>query len=163
MSMIDILHKFIRAEHTGNWELHLQSIFHTWTWQLQATIPTLNLACRIYNRCQTSKLTIPMFSNIKVRDYMWSKEATISGQAFHLTLLSFMRSLKTSWGLTQGCGMTENQHLLDCVPTPLLMLMKQWQLGHDIDTNEWDCTCWVHSSEKKTKQWPLAWSRLLSR
>ena len=26
MSMIEILRKFIRAEHTGNWELHLQSI-----------------------------------------------------------------------------------------------------------------------------------------
>ena len=26
MSMIDILRKFIRAEHTGNWELQLQSI-----------------------------------------------------------------------------------------------------------------------------------------
>jgi len=26
MSMTDILHKFIRAERTGNWELQLQSI-----------------------------------------------------------------------------------------------------------------------------------------
>ena len=26
MDMIDILRKYIRAEHTGNWELHLQAV-----------------------------------------------------------------------------------------------------------------------------------------
>jgi len=52
MSMTDILHKFIRAECTGNWKLHLQSI--------QAMLPymaasghnlTPNLVCCICSKC----------------------------------------------------------------------------------------------------------------
>ena len=92
-SNIDILCKFIRAQCTGNWELH-----HN-TWRLQVKTPTLNLACCIYSRCQTSQLNIPMLSNISVEDYMWSEEATVSacaGLSSHLVIEQvLMRSLKT--------------------------------------------------------------------
>ena len=68
MHMIDILHKFIRAERTGNWELHLQTCFPTW--QLQATTHTTSLPCSICSRCRTSRLNILISSNISIRDYM---------------------------------------------------------------------------------------------
>ena len=68
ISMIDILCKLIRAERTGNWELHLKSIQAMW--QLLVTIPTPNLACCICSKCQSFQLNILMFRNILVRDYM---------------------------------------------------------------------------------------------
>jgi len=69
MSMIDILRKFIREKVIGSYIYSLSKLC-SHTWQLQVTIPTLNLTCCIYSRCQTSQFNIPMFSNILVRDYM---------------------------------------------------------------------------------------------
>ena len=122
MSMIDILRKFIRAERTGNWELHLQSI--------QAMLPYM--AASGHNSYTKSgmlylqqMLNIPTqhpdvqqhFSEglhvIRRSNRLW---AGLSSDLVIEQVL--MRSLKTSGGLTRGRGMTENQCLLWLLSRP---------------------------------------------
>ena len=122
MSMMDILRKFIRAERTGNWELHLQSI--------QAMLPYM--AASGHNSYTKSGMlylqqmsTLPTqhpnvlqhFSEglhvIRRSNRLW---AGLSSDLVIEQVL--MRSLKTSGGLTRGRGMTENQRLLWLLSRP---------------------------------------------
>lgn len=113
MSMIDILSKFIRAERTGNWELHLQS--------MQAMLPYMAASGHnSYTKCGMlylqKMLDLPNqhpnvqqhFSEglhvIRRSNRQW---AGLSSDLVIEQVL--MRSLKTSGGLTRGSGMTENQ------------------------------------------------------
>ena len=65
MNMMDILRRYIRAERTGNWALHLQAILPTW--QPQAITTTPNQPQCICRRCPISRLNILMFNNVLMR------------------------------------------------------------------------------------------------
>ena len=126
MHMIDILRKFIRAERTENWELHLQAI--------QDMLP--DMAASGHNSyTKSAVLYLQQMSNLKTQhpdvqqhfnkglhviqrsNRLW---AGLSSDLIIEQVL--MRSLKTSGGLTQGRGMMEHQRLL------WLLLIRQWQL-----------------------------------
>ena len=88
MSMINILRKFIRAECTGNWELHLQSI--------QAMLPYM-AASGHNSYTKSGTLYLQQMSNLPTqhsnvyhhfRDglHVRYEEATDCGLVFHLTL-----------------------------------------------------------------------------
>ena len=122
MRMIDILCKFIRAEHTGNWELHLQSdqamlpyihgsfwpqILHQiWHAVFVADVkpPDSTSRCSalsegFYVICRSNRLWAGLSSDLVIEQVL-------------------IRSFKTSGGLTLGHGMTENQRLLWLLSRP---------------------------------------------
>ena len=52
MDMINILRKYIRAERTGNWELHLQAVSEMLPYMAASvTTTTLNVYGYTYNKC----------------------------------------------------------------------------------------------------------------
>ncbi len=120
MNMIDILHKFIRAERTGNWELHLQAI--------QDMLPYM-AASGHNSYTKSAMLYLQQMLNLKAQypdvQQHFNKglhEAIACGQVFHLT--SIYRS-ETHSAQTQVCEVLP----LECMLTPLLMLIRYWQLG----------------------------------
>jgi len=115
MSMIDILRKFIRAERTGNWELHLQSI--------QAILPYM-AASGHNSYTKSGTLYLQQMSNLPTQHpnvYQHFRDGLHvirrsnqlwAGLSSDLVIEQvLMRSLKTSGGLTRGWGMTEKQRL----------------------------------------------------
>ena len=113
--MIDILRNFIRAQRSGNWELHLQS--------LSDMLPYLAASGHNhYTKCvwiylqQMSKLKdehptvyrhfIRGLHVVRRSDRLWAGLPTdlVIEQAL-------MRTLKTTGGLTRGRGMTEQKRL----------------------------------------------------
>ena len=122
MSMIDILRKFIRAERTGNWELHLQSI--------QAKLPYM-AASGHNSYTKSGMLYLQQMSNIPTQhpdvQQHFSEGLHVirrsnrlwAGLSSDLVIEQvLMRSLKTSGGLTRGRGMTENQRPLWLLSRP---------------------------------------------
>jgi len=116
MSMIDILCKFIRAECTGNWELHLQSI--------QAMLPYM-AASGHNSYTKSGTLYLQQMSNLPTQHanvYQHFRDGfhviqrsnrLWAGLSSDLVIEQvLMRSLKTSGSLTRGRGMTEKQCLL---------------------------------------------------
>ena len=86
MNMTDILRNFIRAERTGNWALHLQSI--------QDMLPYL--AASGHNMyTKSAMLYLQQMSNLKAQhpivqqrfdeEFHVIDEAIVCGQVFHLT------------------------------------------------------------------------------
>ena len=115
LDMIDILRNFIRAQHVGNWELHLQS--------LSDMLPYLAASGHNhYTKCvwiylqQMSKLEdehptvyrhfIQGLHVVRRSNRLWAGLPTdlVIEQAL-------MRTLKTTGGLTRGRCMTEQQRL----------------------------------------------------
>jgi len=122
MDMLDILRKYIRAERTGNWALHLQAI--------QEMLPYL--AASGHNLyAKSARVYLQQMSNLKTQhpnvqqrfdegfhvvrrsDRLW---AGLSSDLIIEQVL--MRSLKTSGGLTRGRGMTEQQRLVWLLSMP---------------------------------------------
>ena len=115
MDMIDILRNFIRAQHIGNWELHLLS--------LSDMLPYLAASGHNhYTKCvwiylqQMSKLEddhptvyrhfIQGLHVVKRSNRLWA------GLPTSLVIVqALMRTLKMTGGLTSGRSMTEQQHL----------------------------------------------------
>ena len=122
MDMVDILRKYIRAERTGNWNLHLQAI--------QEMLPYLAASGHnLYTK--SSRLYVQQMSDLEAQhpgilekfqqglhvvrrsDRLW---AGLSTDLIIEQVL--MRSMKTSGGLTRGRGMTERQRNLWLLSTP---------------------------------------------
>ena len=115
IGMVDILRKYIRAERTGNWELHLQAV--------SEMLPYL-AACGHNHYTKSAWIYLQRMSNlhndhldvyqhfreglhvVRRSDRYW---AGLSSDLIIEQVL--MRSLKTSGGLTRGRGMTEQQRL----------------------------------------------------
>ncbi len=117
MNMIDILRKFIIAERTGNWELHLQAI--------QDMLPYMAASGHnLYTK--SAMLYLQQMSNLKTQHQHPDVQQHFD-EGLHVIRRSnrlwaglssdliieqvLMRSLKTSGGLTRGRGMTEHQRL----------------------------------------------------
>ncbi len=122
MDMVDILRKYIKAERTGNWNLHLQAI--------QEMLPYLAASGHnLYTK--SSRLYVQQMSDLEAQhpgilekfqqglhvvrrsDRLW---AGLSTDLIIEQVL--MRSMKTSGGLTRGRGMTERQRNLWLLSTP---------------------------------------------
>ena len=115
MEMVDILRKFIRAERTGNWELHLQAI--------SEMLPYM--AASGHNHYTKSRLVYLQRMSHLQEEHPHVYEHFVNG--LHVVRRSsrywaglstdlvieqvLMWSMKTSGGLTRGRGMTEQQRL----------------------------------------------------
>lgn len=123
MKMVDILRQFIKAERTGNWELHLQTIKEMLPYLAAAGHNLYVKSARLYLQImedlpnQHPDVYQSFLSGLHVvrrNDRFWAGLST--DLAIEQIL---MRSLKTSGGLTRGSGMTEQQRLvwLQSAPT----------------------------------------------
>ena len=132
MNMMDILRRYIRAERTGNWALHLQAI--------QEMLPYL--AASGHNHyTKSATVYLQEMSNLKAQHPHVQQRFD---EGFHVIRRSnrlwaglpsdliieqvLMRSLKTSGGLTRGRGMTEHQRLLWLLSRPACAEVNQAML-----------------------------------
>ena len=122
MNMVDILRKFIRAERTGNWALHLQAIQDMLPYLAASGHNLYTKYARVYLQQMTDlKAEHPDvqqrfddgFHAIRRSDRQW---AGLSSDLIIEQVM--MRSLKTSGGLTRGRGMTEHQRLVWLLSMP---------------------------------------------
>ena len=116
MGMEDFLRKYIRAERTGNLELHLQTIQNMLPY-LAASGHNLYTKCsRVYLKEEHPDVHQRFEDGLHVirrSDRLW---AGLSSDLIIEHVL--MRSMKTSGGLTRGRGMTEQQRLLWLLSMP---------------------------------------------
>ena len=122
MDMVDILRKYIRAERTGNWELHLQAVsemlpylaasghnnYTKSAWVYLQRMDTLENDCPDVYRLFKEGLHV-----VRRSDRYW---AGLSSDLIIEQVL--MRRMKTSGGLTRGRGMTEQQRLIWLLSMP---------------------------------------------
>ncbi|XP_070180366.1 uncharacterized protein [Littorina saxatilis] len=94
MDMVDILRKFLKAERTGNWDLHLSTVHEMMPFMAAAG-----------HNLYTKSLHLYLQDMLQLKET--HKDVYQSFQAGHHVVL--MRSLKTTGGLTRGRGMTEAQ------------------------------------------------------
>ncbi len=118
VDMVDILRKYIRAERTGNWELHLQTV--------SEMLPYL-AACGHNHYAKSAWIYLQRMSNLHSEHpdaYQHFREGLhVVRSGRHWAGLSsdliieqvLMRSLKTGGGLTRGRGITEQQVMPDTV------------------------------------------------
>ena len=115
IDMVDILRKYIRAERTGNWELHLQTV--------SEMLPYL-AACGHNHYTKSAWIYLQRMSNLRndhpdvYQHFLEGLHVVRRSNRYWAGLSSdliieqvLMRSLKTSGGLTRGRGMTEQQRL----------------------------------------------------
>ncbi len=115
MDMVDILRKFVRAERTGNWELHLEAISEILPFMAASGHNLYTKSARIYVQ-RMCKLRVEHpdvyqifqegFHVVRRSDRLWA------GLSVDLIIEQvLMRSMKTSGGLTRGRVMTEQQRV----------------------------------------------------
>ena len=122
MDMIDILRKHIRAERTGNWELHLQAVSEMLPYLAASGHNNYTKSAMIYlqhmSHLQDDHPEVYQHFQdglhvIRRSDRYW---AGLSSDLVIEQVL--MRSLKTNGGLTRGQGMTEQQRLIWSLSMP---------------------------------------------
>ena len=122
MDMQDILRKYICAERTGNWSLHLQAIQDMLPYLAASGHNLYTKSARLYLQQMLNLRTEHPdvhqhfeegFHVIRRSDRLW---AGLSADLVIEQVL--MRSMKTSGGLTRGRGMTEQQRLLWLLSMP---------------------------------------------
>ena len=122
LDMLDMLRGFLKAERTGNWEMHMQAV--------SQMLPYF--ATSGHNHyTQSASLYLQSMKNLNV-EHPAVYKAFASG--YHVVRRSdrywaglstdliieqvLMRSLKTTGGLTRGSGMTEQQRVTWLLSTP---------------------------------------------
>ena len=122
MNMIDVLRKFIRAERTGNWELHLQALSEMLPYMAASGHNHYTKSGLVYlwrmSNLQVEHIHVYQhFVNslhvVRRSDRYWA------GLSTDLVIKQvLMRSMKTSGGLTRGRGMTEQQRVIWLLSMP---------------------------------------------
>ena len=122
MEMVDMLRRFIKAERTGNWSLHLQSVYDMLPYFAAAGHRLYAKSAYIYlqmmNELQNTHPNIyKNFQNglhcARRSDRFWA------GFSTDLMIEQvLMRSVKTSGGLTRGKGLSETQRLVWLMSMP---------------------------------------------
>ena len=123
MDMINILRLYIRAERTGNWALHLETISKMLPYLAASGHNHYAKSAWVYLQ-RMSKLkndhpdTYQQFQEglhvVRRSDRQWA------GLSTDLVIEQvLMRSIKTSGGLTRGRGMTEQQRLMWVLSMPV--------------------------------------------
>ena len=120
--MIDILRRYIRAERTGNWELHLQTLSEMLPFLAASGHNNYTKSVWIYlqqmshlqeDHPEVYKHFRKGLHVIRRSDRYW---AGLSSDLVIEQVL--MRSMKTSGGLTRGRGMTEQQRVIWSLAMP---------------------------------------------
>ena len=122
LEMVTILKKFIRAERTGNWKLHLEALREMLPFLAASGHNLYTKSVRLYlQKMSELGITHPeiqqQFENghhvVRRSDRSWA------GLSTDLVIEQvLMRSLKTTGGLTHGRGMSEKQRLVWLLSMP---------------------------------------------
>ena len=113
MEMVDVLRKYIRAERTGNWSLHLQAIHDMLPYLAASGHNLYTKSARIY--LQEMAQLPSRYPDVQ-KQFNKGLHVFRRSDRFRAGLPSdliieqvLMRSMKTSGGFTRGRGMTEQQ------------------------------------------------------
>ena len=156
--MLDVLKKFIKAERTGNWKLHLQSVLEMIPYMAAAGHNAYTKSSYIYMTNMLDledryPLVYQHFMNghhtVRRSDRYWSGLSTdlIIEQVL-------MRSLKTAGGLTRGRGFSEVQRAMWVLSRPACSEMShamQLLIGKHTVTKEQHHDC-GKARQKKDRQ-----------
>ena len=132
MDMLDILRRYISAERTGNWALHLQTLQDMLPYLAASGHNLYTKSARVYlqQMCnlKTEHPEVQQrfeegFHVIRRSNRMWA------GLSPDLIIEQVLMSLKTSGGPTQGRGMTEQQRLLWLLSLPACAEINQAMEG----------------------------------
>ena len=123
MKMVDILKKYIRAERTGNWNLHLEATIDMLPYFAAAGHNSYLKSSLLY----LQKMSELQHDHPSVYHHFMNglhvvrrSEREWAGLSADLVIEQvLMRSLKTSGGLTRGRGMTENQRTIWALSMPI--------------------------------------------
>ena len=122
IDMVTILQSFIKAERTGNWELHLQTVHDMLPYFAAAGHNLYTKSAYLYLQKMTElKEDHPdVYKNFMEGSFVLRRtDRYWAGLSSDLVIEQvLMRNLKTSGGLTRGRGMTENQRLLWLLSMP---------------------------------------------
>ena len=122
IDMVTILQSFIKAERTGNWELHLQTVHDMLPYFAAAGHNLYTKSAYLYLQKMTElKEDHPdVYKNFMEGSFVLRRSDRYwAGLSSDLVIEQvLMRNLKTSGGLTRGRGMTENQRLLWLLSMP---------------------------------------------
>ena len=143
MNMVDILRQYIRAEHTGNWALHLECISKMLPYLAASGHNHYTKSAWVYlqRMSQLEEQHPDIYQQfqeglhvVRRSDRLWA------GLSTDLVIEQvLMRSMKTSGGLTRGRGMTEQQHLVWVLSMPVCAEINkamQELTGVNYDTSE---------------------------
>ena len=129
MEMMDILRQFIKAERTGDWKLHLQSVLDMLPYfaaaghnlyAKSAYVYLMNMLELEISNPEIYHLFMKGHHVIRRSDRFWA------GLSTDLVIEQMlMRSLKTVGGLTRGRGMTETQRTLWLLSSPACSEMNE--------------------------------------
>lgn len=113
MEQTDILQRFIKAERTGNWELHLRSVQEMMPFLAAAghNLYTKSLHVYLQKMLQLKTSHHQVHTRFEEGHHVLRRtERFWAGLSSDLIIEQMlMRSLKTTGGLTRGRGMTESQ------------------------------------------------------
>ena len=111
MDMMDILRRFIKAERTGNWGLHLHTVREMLPYVLAAGHTLYGKSAYVY---LNNKLELESHE-IRRSDRYWV------GLSSDLVIEQvLMRSVKTTGGLMRRCRLTETQRFAWLLSMPVL-------------------------------------------
>ena len=119
---MDILRRFIKAERTGNWDLHLHTVRGMLPYFLAAGHTLYGKSAYVYlnNMLELESQHPDVHTSFKLGKHVNSKGdrywTGISSDLVREQVL--MRSVKTTGGLTRGRGMTETQRLVWLLSMP---------------------------------------------
>ena len=119
MDMVKILRKFIKAEHMGNWSLHLEAVVDMLPYLAASGHSLYAKSARIYLQTMLSlNRTIQMCAVTSLRVSMSPEEVVELDCPLMMIEQVLMRSMNTIGGLTRGRGMTEQQWLTSLLSMP---------------------------------------------
>ena len=123
MDMVDILRKSIKAERTGHWAQHLESLSEMFPYMATSGHILYTKSAQLYLQSMVRlesehpvvyQKLIGRFYVVRRSDPKWAGLST----DFVIEQV-LMRSMKTSGGLTRGRGMTEQQRLIWLLSMPV--------------------------------------------
>ena len=113
LDMIDIVCNFIKAERTGNWSLHLKSLSGHHLYAKSGYIHLKHMSKLDKSHCEVYSKFVEAYHIVRRSDRFWA------GLSSDLIIeQDLLRSIKTTGGLTRGCGMTELQRTEYLLSTP---------------------------------------------
>ena len=122
LDMLDIVRGFLKAERTGNWEMHMQAVSQMLPYFAASGHNHYTKSARLYLQSMKNlnvehpdvyKAFASGYHVVRRSDRYW---AGLSTDLIIEQVL--MRSLKTTGGLTRGSGMTEQQRVTWLLSTP---------------------------------------------
>ena len=122
LEMVDILRRFLKAERTGNWRLHLKSVREMLPYFAAAGHRLYAKSAYVYLQTMTMLPETHPDVHQKFEEgyHVVRRSDRYWGGLFTDLIIEqvLMRSVKTHGGLTQGKGMTETQRLLWVMSMP---------------------------------------------